>query len=93
MTTYYWLSPYFLVCVGILLILRREGVRDLATAGAAWVSMVAIIYVAVEMFRSPVDAGTTYLPYVAVVTIAAVALAFRATRTDELEPASELEQL
>jgi amino acid transporter len=87
LTTYYWLSPYFLVCVGILLILQREGVRDIVTAGAAWVSMAAIIYVAVEMFRSPVDAGTTYLPYVAVLTIAAVALVFITTRRDGLKPA------
>ena len=92
LTTYYWLSPYFLVCVGILLILRREGVRDIATASAAWVSMAAIIFVAIEMFRSPVDAGTTYLPYVAVVTIAAVALAFITTRSDEVKPAKELER-
>jgi hypothetical protein len=33
--------------------------------------MAAIIFIAVDMSRSPVDAGTTYLPYVAVVTIAA----------------------
>jgi hypothetical protein len=92
LTTYYWLSPYFLVCVGILLILRREGVRDIATAGAAWVSMAVIVYVAIEMFRSPVDTGTTYLPYVAVVTIAAVALAFITTRSDEVKPAKELER-
>ena len=92
LTTYYWLSPYFLVCVGILLILRREGVRDIATAGAAWVSMAVIVYVAIEMFRSPVDTGTTYLPYVAVVTIAAVALVFITTRTDDVKPARELER-
>jgi amino acid transporter len=92
LTTYYWLSPYFLVCVGILLILRREGVRDIATSGAAWVSMAVIVYVAIEMFRSPVDTGTTYLPYVAVVTIAAVALVFITTRTDEVMPAKELER-
>jgi hypothetical protein len=32
------------------------------------------------------------LPYVAVVTIAAVALAFITTRTDEVKPAKELER-
>lgn len=42
---------------------------------------------AVEMFRSPADAGTTYLPYIALVTIAAV------TRTDEFVPESALEQM
>lgn len=93
LTTYYWLAPYFLVCVGILRILRREGARDGPTAVAAGVSMAAILYVAVEMFRSPVDAGTTYLPYVAVTTIALMALLFLITRTDPLVPETELEQL
>jgi hypothetical protein len=31
--------------------------------------MVAIVYVAIELFRSPIDQGTTYLPYVAAGTI------------------------
>jgi APA family basic amino acid/polyamine antiporter len=82
LTTYYWLAPYFLVCLGILRILRRERARDPATAVAAWVSMAAIVYVTFEMFRSPVDAGTKYLPYLAVVTIAAVALVFLLTHRD-----------
>lgn len=82
LTTYYWLAPYFLVCLGILRILRREGARDPATAVSAWVSMAAIVYVTFEMFRSPVDAGTKYLPYLAVVTIAAVALVFLLTHRD-----------
>jgi len=93
LTTYYWLAPYFVVCLGILRILRREGDRDIPTASAAWLSMAAIVYVAIEMFRSPVDAGTTYLPYLAVVTIAVVALAFLLTRRDAMVPESELEQL
>lgn len=91
LTTYYWLAPYFLVCVGILRILRREEVRDLPTAIAAWVSMVAIVYVTIEMFRSPVDAGTRYLPYLAVVTIAAVALVFLLTRHDGVVSDGEVE--
>jgi hypothetical protein len=62
LTTYYWLSPYFLVCVGILLILRREGVRDIATASAAWVSMAATIYVAIEMFAAPSTPGRPTCP-------------------------------
>jgi amino acid transporter len=82
LTTYYWLAPYFLVCIGILRILRREGTRDPATAGAAALSMAAIAYVTIEMFRSPVDAGTRYLPYVAVVSIAVAALVFQFTRRD-----------
>jgi len=35
LTTYYWLAPYFLVCVGILRILRREGTRGPVTSVAA----------------------------------------------------------
>jgi amino acid transporter len=93
LTTYYWLAPYFLVCVGILRILRREAVRDIPTTSAAWVSMSAIVYVAVETFRSPVDAGTKYLPYLAVGSIAAVALAFLVTRRDAIVSASDVEQL
>ncbi len=93
LTTYYWLAPYFLVCVGILVILRREGVRDIPTATAAWLSMAAIVYVALEMFRSPVDAGTRYLPYLAVVTIAAVVSTFLMTSTDEIVLENEVEQL
>jgi basic amino acid/polyamine antiporter, APA family len=84
LTTYYWLAPYFLVCVGILRILRRERAREPATAIAAWVSMAAIVYVTIEMFRSPVDAGTKYLPYLAVVSIAAAALVFLLTRRDAI---------
>ena len=49
--------------------------------------------VAIEMFRSPIDAGTTYLPYVAVVSIAAVALTFLVTRRDATVPGSEVERL
>jgi amino acid transporter len=91
LTTYYWLAPYFLVCVGILRILRREGSRDLPTTFAAWISMAAIVYVTIEMFRSPVDAGTRYLPYLAVVSIAAVALVFLLTRRDGVVSEGEVE--
>ncbi len=91
--TYYWLGPYLLVCVGILRVLRREGARDVLTTGAACLSIAAIVYVAVEMFRSPVDAGTTYLPYLAVVTIVAVVLAFLLTHRDATVPENEVEQL
>ena len=91
LTTYYWLAPYFLVCFGILRILRREGVRDPATGVAAWVSMAAIVYVTIEMFRSPVDAGTRYLPYLAVVSIVAVVLVFLLTRRDAIVSDGEVE--
>jgi APA family basic amino acid/polyamine antiporter len=91
--TYYWLAPYLVVCVGILRVLRREGTRDIPTTAAAWLSMAAIAYVAVEMFRSPIDAGTTYLPYIAVVTIAVVVLAFLFTRHDANVSEIEVEEL
>ena len=91
--TYYWLGPYLIVCIGILRVLRRERICDVATTAAAWLSMAAIIYVAVEMFRSPVDAGTTYLPYLAVVTIAIVALAFHLTRRDATVSPNGVERL
>jgi hypothetical protein len=55
--------------------------------------MGAIVYVAIEMFRSPVDAGTKYLPYLALVSIAAVALTFLATRRDTAVPEADLERL
>ena len=93
LTTYYWLGPYALVCVGILAIMRRERALNLPTAAAAWIAVAAILYAALEMFRSPVDDGTTYLPYLALVTIAAVALVMLVTRTDKLIPESALEQL
>jgi hypothetical protein len=91
LTTYYWLAPYFLVCVGILRILRRERAREPATAIAAWVSMAAIVYVTIEMFRSPVDAGTKNLPYLALVSIAAVAFVFFLTRRDAIALDGEVE--
>lgn len=93
LTTYYWLAPYAVVCIGILRVLRRERARDVATVSSAVLAMAAIVYVAVELFRSPVDAGTKYLPYLAVVSITAVALAFLATRRDAAVPESEVEQL
>ncbi len=73
LATYYWIAPYFITCAGILRVMQRERKRSLPTAAAAWISMAAIAYVAVELFRSPVDAGTTYLPYLAVATIAVMA--------------------
>ena len=91
LTTYYWLMPYFLVCIGVLRILRREGIRDPATSGAAGLSMAAIAYVTIEMFRSPVDAGTRYLPYVAVVSIAAMVLVFFLTHRDVIVSEGEAE--
>jgi hypothetical protein len=45
------------------------------------------------MFRSPVHAGTKYLPYLALVPIVAMALTFLVTRRDTAVPESELEQL
>ena len=73
LATYYWIAPYFITCAGILRVMRRERMRSPPTAAAAWMSMAAIAYVAVELFRSPVDAGTTYLPYLAAGTIAIMA--------------------
>jgi amino acid transporter len=93
LSTYYWLAPYFLVCLGIIRVIRRERGRAPATVGAACVAMVAIAYVSIEMYRSPVDAGTKYLPYLALVSIVMVALAFLTTRRDIVVPESELEQL
>lgn len=93
LTTYFWLAPYFLVCAGILRVLRREKAREIPTVVAAWLSMAAIVYVAIEVFRSPVDAGTKYLPYLAVVSIAVVALVFVVTRRDAIVSEGEVEQL
>jgi APA family basic amino acid/polyamine antiporter len=93
LTTYYWLAPYFLVCLGIILVIRREGTRAPATVAAAGVAMAAIAYVSVEMFLSPVDAGTRYLPYLALASIIALSLAFLLTRREPAVPEAELEQL
>ena len=93
LTTYYWLAPYLFVSLGILRILRREGTRDFVTTGAALISIAALLYGGIEMFRSPVDAGTTYLPYLAVVTIIVVVLAFILTRRDTMIAETDLEQL
>lgn len=60
-TTYYWLASYFLVFVGMLRIIRREPTGERFTVAAAWLSMAAIVHVAIEMFLSPVDAGTSHL--------------------------------
>jgi hypothetical protein len=72
---------YFITCAGILRVMRRERIRSLPTAVAAWMSMAAIVYVAVELFRSPVDAGTTYLPYLALATIVILATILAITAT------------
>ena len=39
-------------------------------SGAALLSFAALAYATVELFRSPVDDATTYLPYVAAASIA-----------------------
>jgi len=69
LATYYWLVPYLVTCAGILRVMAREGRYDAVTATAAAVSVAAIGYAGVELFRSPVDAATTYLPYAALGTI------------------------
>jgi amino acid transporter len=92
LATYYWIAPYFVTCAGILRVMRRERTRSLPTAAAAWISMAAIVYVAVELFRSPVDAGTTYLPYLAVGTIAAMATVLGLTRASRRRVARDVEQ-
>jgi len=70
-----------------------NGHRDAATVSAASLSMAAIVYVAIEMFRSPIDAGTTYLPCLAAASIAAVALTFLDTRRDAAVADGEAERL
>jgi amino acid transporter len=92
LATYYWIAPYFITCAGILRVMRRERVRSPTTAAAAWMSMAAIVYVTVELFRSPVDAGTTYLPYLAVGTIAAMATVLGLTRASRRRVARDVEQ-
>ena len=72
LATYYWVVPYLVTCAGILAVMRREGRVGLMPGAAAALSIAALAYVTVELFRSPVDEATTYLPYVAVGTIAAM---------------------
>ncbi len=93
LATYYWLLPYFITCAGILRIMRRERCRSLPTSIAAWLSMLAIIYVAIELFRSPVDEGTTYLPYVAVGSITVIACVLVITSTRCAAAARRVEQV
>jgi amino acid transporter len=93
LATYYWIAPYFITCAGILRIMRRERTPSLPTAVAAWMSMAAIVYVAVELFRSPVDAGTTYLPYLALGTIVIMAIVLAMTATSRRRMTSEVEQV
>jgi amino acid transporter len=93
LATYYWIAPYFITCAGILRVMRRERMRSLPTAVAAWMSMAAIVYVAVELFRSPVDAGTTYLPYLAVGTIVIMVTVLAITATSRRRMTREVEQV
>jgi APA family basic amino acid/polyamine antiporter len=93
LATYYWIAPYFITCAGILRVMRRERVRSPTTAAAAWMSMAAIVYVTVELFRSPIDAGTTYLPYLAVGTIAVMAAVLAITAARRKRVAREVEQV
>jgi amino acid transporter len=93
LATYYWIAPYFIVCAGILRVMRRERIPSLPTAMAAWMSMAAIVYVAVELFRSPVDAGTTYLPYLALGTILIMAIVLAITATSRRRLTREVEQV
>lgn len=72
LATYYWLIPYFIISAGILRVMHRERYergRSIVTLAAAWVSMFSIGYVVVALFRSPADTGTTFLPYLAILTI------------------------
>jgi amino acid transporter len=93
LATYYWIAPYFIICAGILTVMRRERVRSPPTAAAAWISMAAIAYIAVELFRSPVDAGTTYLPYLALGTIAVMATVLAITAASRRRMGREVEQV
>jgi amino acid transporter len=93
LATYYWIAPYFITCAGILRVMRRERMPSLPTAVAACMSMAAIVYVAVELFRSPVDAGTTYLPYLALGTIVIMAIALAITATGRRRITREVEQV
>jgi amino acid transporter len=74
LATYYWILPYLVTCAGILVVMRREGRYEPLVAVAACTSFVAIGYAAVELFRSPADAASTVLPYIALGSVAAVAL-------------------
>ena len=70
LATYYWMVPYLVTCAGILNVMRREASVHWPTAGAALLSFAALAYATVELFRSPVDDATSYLPYVAAASIA-----------------------
>jgi amino acid transporter len=93
LATYYWLPPYLVVCAGIVRVMQREGAFDLAALCAACLAGAALLYVGVELFRSPIDAGTTYLPYFALATIALAALAIVLGGKDEALPAGDVEQV
>jgi len=69
LATYYWLVPYLVTCAGMLRVMQREARIDAFTALAAVLSIAALGYATVELFRSPVDEATTFLPYVAAATI------------------------
>jgi amino acid transporter len=93
LATYYWLPPYLIVCAGIVRIMWREAAFDLPIGSAACLAGAAVLYVGFEMFRSPIDAGTTYLPYFAVATIALAALAIIVGGKDENLPAGDIEEV
>jgi APA family basic amino acid/polyamine antiporter len=93
LATYYWIAPYFITCAGIFQVMRRERMASLPTAAAAWMSMAAIVYVTVELFRSPVDAGTTYLPYLALGTIVIMAILLAITAASRRRMTREVEQV
>jgi amino acid transporter len=93
LATYYWLPPYLVACAGIVRVMRREGAIALPTLGAACLAGVALIYVGVELFRSPIDAGTTYLPYFAVATIVLAGIAIVLGNGGSELPGGEAEQM
>jgi hypothetical protein len=66
---------------------------SLPTAVAAWRAMAAIVYVVVELFRSPVDAGTTHLPYRALGTIVIMAIVSAITATSRRRMTRDVEQV
>jgi hypothetical protein len=74
-------------------VMRRERMPSLPTAVAAWLSMAAIVYVVVELFRSPVDAGTTHLPYRALGTIVIMAIVSAITATSRRRMTRDVEQV
>jgi amino acid transporter len=93
LATYYWLPPYLVACVGIVRVMRREAPFDVPTACAACLAGAALLYVGFELFRSPIDAGTTYLPYFAAATIALAAIAIIVVARSENLAESDVERV